>query len=79
MAMLKRKGDDWIRSPADIAGKPIGSQAGSAQLHALQVDAKKLADDGTRVGDIATYVDFCEAYADPPSAGLPASSTACRT
>ena len=64
MAVLKRKGDDSIRSPADLAGKRVGSQAGSAQLQALQVYAKKLADDGTPVGDIATYVDFSEAYAD---------------
>ena len=31
-AVVKRKGDDSIKSPDDLAGKVIGTQAGSAQL-----------------------------------------------
>jgi polar amino acid transport system substrate-binding protein len=42
MAVLKRKGDTDIAKPEDIAGKPVGSQAGSAQLAALEKFAGEL-------------------------------------
>ena len=64
MALVKRKGDDSIRAPEDIAGRMVGSQAGSAQLQALQAFAKKLKGAGKGVKGIKTYVDFNEAFAD---------------
>jgi polar amino acid transport system substrate-binding protein len=64
MAVIKRKGDDSIGSAEDVAGKVVGSQAGSAQLQALEALAAELEAAGTPVSDIRTYVDFGEAYAD---------------
>jgi polar amino acid transport system substrate-binding protein len=64
MAVIKRKGDDSIASAQDVAGKVVGSQAGSAQLQALEALAAELESAGTPVSEIRTYVDFGEAYAD---------------
>ena len=64
MAVIKRKGDDSIGSAEDVAGKVVGSQAGSAQLQALEALAAELEAAGTPVSDIRTYIDFGEAYAD---------------
>ena len=64
MAVIKRKGDDSIGSAQDVAGKVVGSQAGSAQLQALEALAAEIGEAGTPVADIRTYVDFGEAYAD---------------
>jgi polar amino acid transport system substrate-binding protein len=64
MAVLKRKGDAAIAKPEDVAGKPVGSQVGSAQLKALEVLAADLKAKGTPVSGISTYTDFGEAYAD---------------
>ena len=64
MALVKRKGDDSINAPEDIAGHAVGSQAGSAQLQALQAFAEGLSSAGEGVKEIKTYVDFNEAYAD---------------
>ena len=64
MALVKRKGDDSIRAPEDIAGHAVGSQAGSAQLQTLQAFAEGLSRAGEGVEDIRTYVDFNEAFAD---------------
>jgi polar amino acid transport system substrate-binding protein len=64
MAVLKRAGDDSIDAPQDVAGKVVGSQAGSAQLQALEALAAELEAAGTPVAAIQTYVDFGEAYAD---------------
>lgn len=64
MAVLKRKGDTEISKPEDVAGKPVGSQAGSAQLKALETLAAELKAKGTPVSGISTYTDFGEAYAD---------------
>ncbi|KQZ92644.1 ABC transporter substrate-binding protein [Rhizobium sp. Root564] len=63
MALLKRKGDATITKPEDIAGKAVGSQAGSAQLAALETFAGTLKDKGGPV-TVSTYTDFSEAYAD---------------
>ena len=64
MALVKRKGDDSIMAPADIAGHMVGSQAGSAQLQALEAFAEGLESAGEGVEGIKTYVDFNEAFAD---------------
>ena len=64
MALVKRKGDDSIKAPEDIAGHVVGSQAGSAQLQALQAFAKELEGAGKGVKGVKTYVDFNEAFAD---------------
>ena len=64
MALVKRKGDDSIMAPGDIAGHMVGSQAGSAQLQALQAFADELESAGEGVEGIKTYVDFNEAFAD---------------
>ncbi|WP_327212415.1 transporter substrate-binding domain-containing protein (plasmid) [Rhizobium beringeri] len=64
MAVLKRKGDTDIAKPEDIAGKPVGSQAGSAQLDALEKFAGELKAGGKGDATISTYTDFSEAYAD---------------
>lgn len=64
MAVLKRKGDDSIGRAEDVAGKVVGSQAGSAQLQALEALAAELDAAGTPVSEIRTYVDFGDAYAD---------------
>ena len=64
MALVTRKGDDSIKAPEDIAGHVVGSQAGSAQLQALQAFAKGLSEAGKGVKGIKTYVDFNEAFAD---------------
>ena len=64
MALVKRKGDDSIMAPEDIAGHRVGSQAGSAQLQALEAFAEGLASAGEGVEEIKTYVDFNEAFAD---------------
>lgn len=44
MAALKRAGGDSIAAPAEMAGKPVGSQAGSAQLAALEGYSETLGD-----------------------------------
>ena len=64
MALVKRKGDDSIMAPEDIAGHRVGSQAGSAQLQALEAFAEGLSSAGEGVEEIKTYVDFNEAFAD---------------
>ncbi|MGR9221562.1 transporter substrate-binding domain-containing protein (plasmid) [Rhizobium leguminosarum] len=64
MAVLKRKGDAEIAKPEDITGKPVGSQAGSAQLAALEAFATELKAAGKGDVTVSTYTDFSEAYAD---------------
>jgi len=64
MAILKRKGDAGITKPDDIAGKPVGSQAGSAQFGALEKFAAELKTGGKGEATVSTYTDFSEAYAD---------------
>ena len=60
VALLKRKGDDSIHKPADIAGKLVGGGKATAQLAQVQEYGKTLP------GGIKTreYVGFNEAYAD---------------
>ncbi|KJF74851.1 transporter substrate-binding domain-containing protein [Agrobacterium arsenijevicii] len=64
MAILKRKGDAEISKPEDIAGKPVGSQAGSAQLKALETFSAELKAAGKDATTVSSYTDFSEAYAD---------------
>jgi polar amino acid transport system substrate-binding protein len=64
LGLVKRKGDNSINSPADIAGKVVGTQHGSGPLKGLNIFADELAAKGTPIKDIKTYVDFDEAYAD---------------
>lgn len=63
-AFVKRKGDNSINSPEDIAGKIVGTQAGSNALVALQLYLDEIAAKGISVKGIKTYVDFTGAYAD---------------
>lgn len=63
-ALVKRKDDASIAGPDDIAGKTVGSQAGSAQLKALKDYAAKLKAAGKADVTIREYVSFDEAYAD---------------
>lgn len=60
-ALVKRKDDTALSDPAGIAGKVVGSQAGSAQLKALQDYAKKLQAEGKPPVTIREYVSFDEA------------------
>lgn len=64
VALAVRKGGAVIK-PEDIAGKAVGSQAGSAQLQALRdLDAQLKREGGRGASAIREYVDFNEAYAD---------------
>ena len=64
VALVVRKGGP-VAKPGDIAGKAVGSQAGSGQLQALRdYDARLKREGGRGVGEIKEYVDFDQAYAD---------------
>lgn len=64
VALVVRKGGP-VSKPEDIAGKVVGSQAGSGQLQALRdYNARLKREGGPGVGDIKEYVDFDQAYAD---------------
>lgn len=64
-AVLKRKGDASITKPEDLAGKRVGTQAGSAQLKGTEALSEELKTKGLEpIANIQTYVDFNEAYAD---------------
>jgi polar amino acid transport system substrate-binding protein len=64
-AVLKRKGDASITKPEDLAGKRVGTQAGSAQLKGTEMLSAELKGKGLEpIANIQTYVDFNEAYAD---------------
>jgi polar amino acid transport system substrate-binding protein len=65
VALVKRKNDTSIKGPQDIAGKVVGSQAGSAQLQVLKdYNAQLIKNNQKGVVEIKEYVDFNEAYAD---------------
>ena len=65
VSLVKRKADAALAKPDDISGKVVGSQAGSAQLKALQsFDAKLKAAGRPGVKEIREYTGFDEAYAD---------------
>ena len=60
VAMVKKAGDDSIKSPQDLAGKAAGSQKGSAQLEQLKAFSATLP---TPI-DVREYVNQDEALAD---------------
>lgn len=60
VALAKKAGDDSIMKAADIAGKKVGSQKGSAELAELEVLAKSL----DPQADVRGYVNIDEALAD---------------
>lgn len=60
VALAKKAGDASIAAPADIAGKTVGSQKGSAQLDQLKAFSATLA----APVDVREYVNIDEALAD---------------
>jgi polar amino acid transport system substrate-binding protein len=60
VALLKKAGDETITTPADIAGKTVGSGKATAQLAQLLEFAKTLPEPI----ETKEYVSFNEAYAD---------------
>jgi polar amino acid transport system substrate-binding protein len=68
-AMMKRAGDNSIQKPADIAGKTVGGQKGTAQLAQLQEWAKTLPKPVT----VKEYVDNNQSYADLAAGRLDAA------
>lgn len=61
---IKRANDDRIRSVADLAGKTVGVQAGSALLTRLPELEAMLAETGGTLGTVVEYVSYPEAYED---------------
>lgn len=59
-AMMKRKDDNSIMKPEDIAGKAVGGQKGTSQLEQLKAFAAKL----SKPVDVKEYVDNNQSYAD---------------
>ena len=60
VVLAKKTDDTSIMAPADIAGKAVGSQKGSAQLEQLKAFSATLA----TPADIREYVNLDEAMAD---------------
>jgi polar amino acid transport system substrate-binding protein len=64
LAILKRKGDESIMKPEDMAGKVLGIQAGSAQLSAINdFEKTSLLPKGDGYKSIKEFTDYNEAYA----------------
>lgn len=61
---VKRAGDDSIKSVADLNGKTMGVQAGSALLARLPELESMLAKTGGKLGEVVEYQSYPEAYAD---------------
>lgn len=61
---VKRAGDDSIKSIADLDGKTLGIQAGSALLARLPELKVMLKKTGGKIGKIVQYQSYPEAYAD---------------
>lgn len=61
---VKRAGDDSIKSVADLSGKTMGVQAGSALLARVPELEAMLAKTGGKLGEIVEYQSYPEAYAD---------------
>ena len=60
----KRKSDDSIKSIADLNGKTVGIQAGSALLENLPQLQAMLDKTGGKIGKIVQYTSYPEAYQD---------------
>lgn len=71
-ALVRRKASSELSAPERLAGKTVGSQAGSAQLKALQEFAAKLKAEGKPTITVREYVSFDEAYADLAASRLDA-------
>ena len=61
---VKRKGDDSIKSIADLSGKALGIQAGSALLGRLPELTAKIEATGGKLGKVVQYTSYPEAYQD---------------
>jgi polar amino acid transport system substrate-binding protein len=61
---VKRKGDTSIKSIADLNGKTVAVQAGSAQLEKLPELEAELAKTGGKLGKVMQYTSYPEAYQD---------------
>ena len=61
---VKRKGDDSVKSIADLNGKTVGVQAGSALLENLPQLQTMLDKTGGKIGKIVQYTSYPEAYQD---------------
>jgi polar amino acid transport system substrate-binding protein len=61
---VKRANDDSIKSVADLNGKTVGVQAGSAQLARLPELKAMLAQTGGALGKVVEYPSTPEIYAD---------------
>ncbi|GAA2855251.1 polar amino acid transport system substrate-binding protein [Aminobacter niigataensis] len=64
VALIKRKSDTSLNVSEDIAGKIVGTQAGSVPLGDINAFAEQLKAQGIPVKEVKTYVGFEEAYAD---------------
>lgn len=60
----KRKGDDSIKSVADLDGKKLGIQAGSAMFQRLPELQALLDKTGGKIGETTQYTSNIEAYQD---------------
>jgi polar amino acid transport system substrate-binding protein len=61
---VKRKGNTSIKSIADLSGKKVGVQSGSAQLEKLPDLEAMLAPTGGKLGQVVQYTSYPEAYQD---------------
>jgi polar amino acid transport system substrate-binding protein len=61
---VKRKGNASIKGIADLSGKKVGVQSGSAQLEKLPELEAMLAPTGGKLGQVVQYTSYPEAYQD---------------
>jgi polar amino acid transport system substrate-binding protein len=61
---VKRKGNTSIKGIADLSGKKVGVQSGSAQLEKLPELEAMLAPTGGKIGQVVQYTSYPEAYQD---------------
>jgi polar amino acid transport system substrate-binding protein len=61
---VKRKGNTSIKGIADLSGKKVGVQSGSAQLEKLPDLEAMLARTGGKLGQVVQYTSYPEAYQD---------------
>ena len=61
---VKRKGNTSIKGIADLSGKKVGVQSGSAQLEKLPDLEAMLAPTGGKLGQVVQYTSYPEAYQD---------------
>ena len=61
---VKRAGDETINTIADLSGKKVGLQAGSALLSRLPELQAMIEKTGGKLGTVVEYPSYPEAYAD---------------